>query len=403
MQVLLIHQAFATMDEPGGTRHHELARQLAIAGYKVTVITGKVSYLTGQAASSGLQVVAEVDDCGVEILRVPSYAKWHRSFLHRLVGFFSFMLVCIIVGLRRKQVDVVWGTTPPLFQGIAAWIVARLKGAAFLFEVRDLWPKFAIALGVLRNRVLINLSQWLERFLYRKADAIMINSPGFREHVVERGGREVVLVPNGVDMDMFPEGTSPNELWDDPMLTGKFVVLYAGAHGEANDLGVVLEAASKLLDAGEIRFVLVGDGKEKGTLVGQAEEQGLENVIFYPPVSKKEIAGVLSNADVCLAILKPLDAFKTTYPNKVFDYMAAEKPIILAIDGVIREVVEGAGAGLFVPPGDAQALADTVKYLWQNPSEGIQMGQAGRKHVSAHFDRSKQVEALDALIHGLQS
>lgn len=403
MQILLIHQAFTTIDEPGGTRHHELARQLAIAGNQVTIITGQLSYLTGQATGGGLRVVTEKDDSGVEILRVPSYAKWHRSFLHRLVSFFSFMLVAIIVGLRRKHVDVVWGTTPPLFQGVAALIVARLKGASLLFEVRDLWPKFAVALGVLRNRIVIGLSQWLERFLYRNADAVMINSPGFRDHVEERGGREVVLVPNGVDVGMFSEGGFLSAGWDDPMLAGKFIVLYAGAHGEANDLAVLLEAASRLKEVEEIRFVLVGDGKEKGALVNLAKEKCLENVIFCPPVSKTEMPSVLANADVCLAILKPLEAFKTTYPNKVFDYMAAGKPIILAIDGVIREVVEDAGAGLFVQPGDAQALADAAMHLWQNPNQGIQMGQAGREYVSVHFDRSKQVETLEALLHRLRS
>jgi glycosyltransferase involved in cell wall biosynthesis len=300
--------------------------------------------------------------------------------------------------MQTNQVDVVWGTTPPLFQGLSAWLLARLKGVGFLYEVRDLWPKFAVAVGVLRNPLLIWLSESLERFLYRRADRIVINSPGFRDHVIERGGKAVELIPNGVDVEMFSNGFESDLLKIEAKPSGKFIVLYAGAHGEANDLGVVLEAASTLVENKEISFVFIGDGKEKLSLIERTLELGLNNVAFYPPVSKGEMPGVLASANICLAILKPIEAFKTTYPNKVFDYMAAGKPVVLAIDGVIRKVVEEAGAGVFVKPGDGIALADAVTELWQNPSEVERMGKAGREHVGEHFDRSKQVEALGIVL-----
>lgn len=108
--------------------------------------------------------------------------------------------------------------------------------------------------------------------------------------------------------------------------------------------------------------------------------------------------GILASADVCVAILKPIDAFKTTYPNKVFDYMAAGKPVLLAIDGVIRDVVEAAGAGIFVPPGNSEALASAVEEMWQNPKDVKRMGAAGREYVKVNFDRSKQVDALIAVM-----
>jgi glycosyltransferase involved in cell wall biosynthesis len=143
-------------------------------------------------------------------------------------------------------------------------------------------------------------------------------------------------------------------------LENKFVVLYAGAHGLSNDLGVVLEAAARLLPHSSIKIVLVGDGKEKPNLIRQAEALNLSNVLFLPPFSKQEMPQVLAAADACLAILKPLPLYKTVYPNKVFDYLAAGKPILLAIDGVIRQVVEEAEAGIFVQPGNPQALAEAV-------------------------------------------
>jgi len=297
------------------------------------------------------------------------------------------MISSFLVGLSVKQVDLVWGTSPPIFQGVTAWLIARIKGVRFLFEVRDLWPAFAVAAGVLRNPLLIRLSEGLERFLYRHADRVMVNSPGFIEHVSRNGARWVELVPNGADPSMFDphqNGSRTRQQWG---LEGEFVVLYAGAHGLSNDLEVVLQSANILRDEPHIRFVLVGDGKEKIRLIRQAEEMGLTNVIFMPPVAKKEMSEILSAADACLAILKPLEWYKTTYPNKVFDYMAAAKPVVLAIDGVIREVVETHNAGIAVPPGDPQALAQVIRSLAADPQKTREMGLAGRRAVENCYNR----------------
>jgi glycosyltransferase involved in cell wall biosynthesis len=394
MHILLIHQAFAALSEPGGTRHHEMARHLSKMGGRVTVLTGQVSYLTGRGAQKSAWLMRETDDLGVTILRCYSYQTWHRSFLHRIFSFLSFMFSSFFIGARIREVDLVWGTSPPIFQALTAWALARLKGAAFLLEVRDLWPEFAIEVGVLRNHLLIWLSEGLERFLYRHADCVVINSPGFREHVERKGGRNIVVVPNGVEVSMFSPDNDGAQYRAIHGLQDKYVVLYAGAHGMANDLGIFLAAAERLRRWPEIQFILVGDGKEKGNLMEQARNMGLENVHFHPPVAKEEMPDVLASADVCVAILKPLHAFTTTYPNKVFDYMAAGRPIILAIDGVIREVVEEANAGVFVPPGDPVALAEAIVRVEQNREESERMGKAGRQFVEKHYNRAQLARVM---------
>jgi len=165
MHILLIHQAFAALDEPGGTRHHELARFLVQKGHQVTVIASRVSYLTGSALTP--THLPKGEGPGVRVLRAYTYNALHKSFVHRVFAFLSFMFSSFFIGLGVKNVDVVWGTSPPIFQGVTAWALARLKGAKFLFEVRDLWPDFAIAVGVLKNPTLIKLTLWLEGFLYR--------------------------------------------------------------------------------------------------------------------------------------------------------------------------------------------------------------------------------------------
>lgn len=388
MHILLIHQAFVALDEPGGTRHHELARYLARRGHQVTVIASTVSYLTGKAEASDA-LSQEIQGGGtVTVLRARTYSALHRSFVHRVFSFFSFMASSFLLGLKVRQVDLVWGTSPPIFQGVTAWLLARLKRVPFLFEVRDLWPAFAIQVGVLRNPLLIRLSQWLERFLYRRADRVMVNSPGFIEHVRERGARRVELVPNGVEVQMFDPYASGIAFRQEHGLEGRFVALYAGAHGLSNDLGILLAAAQRLVDRPEISIVLLGDGKEKPALMAQADELGLTNLHFLPPVPKSGMAEALAATDACIAILKPIPLYATVYPNKVFDYMAAGRPVILAIDGVIRQVVEQAQGGLFIPPGDPDALARAILHLAEDPQQARAMGLSARRYVEAHFDRA---------------
>lgn len=403
MHILLIHQAFAALDEAGGTRHHEFARYLAAQGNRVTIIASPVSYLTGKARRARIKWLEKQEPQeGITILQAYTYSALHRSFIHRVFSFLSFMVSSFVIGMQVKNIDLVWGTSPPIFQGFTAWLIARLKRVPFLFEIRDLWPAFAIAVGVLRNRLLIRASLWLEKFLYTYADQIIVNSPGFIEHVTQRGARHVELIPNGAEPDMFFPQSTGSEFRAEHGLHGKFVILYAGAHGLSNDLGVVLQSANLLRDHQEICFVLVGDGKEKKQLQTRAADLGLPNVVFLPPAPKDQMGEIMAACDAGLAILKPLDLYRTTYPNKVFDYMAAGRPVILAIEGVIREVIESAGAGVAVPPGDPEALAQAALTLAGDIDQARAMGLAGRRYIEIHFNRRDLAEKLLAVISALK-
>jgi glycosyltransferase involved in cell wall biosynthesis len=311
------------------------------------------------------------------------------------------MISSFINGLFVKKVDLVWGTTPPIFQGPTAWLLARLKGVPFLLEVRDLWPAFAIAVGILKNKFLIRLSEWLERFLYQHADRVIVNSPGFIDHVKSRGADLVTLIPNGADPEMFDPDSKGSSFRERHHLDDKFIALYAGAHGMSNDLEVVLKAAEHLKNNDTIQIVLLGSGKEKPQLQILAKEKGLSNVLFLPPVPKLKMREALAAADACLAILKPIEMYKTTYPNKVFDYMAAGRAVILAIDGVIREVVETANAGVFVPPGDPKALSEAIQDLASNPSTCKRLGKNGRKIIEEKFSREELANQFTALLEQL--
>ncbi len=402
MHILLIHQAFVSLDQAGGTRHHELARYLARRGHRVTIIASPVSYLTGRAETEMHSEKEEVDGGSLTIVRAYTYPAIHRSFVHRVLSFLSFMLSSFFEGWRVQDVDLVWGTSPPIFQAWTAWALARLKGVPFAFEVRDLWPAFAIQVGVLRHCLLIRASEWLERFLYAHADCVVVNSPGFQEYVRQRGAVRVELVPNGTDVQFFSTHADGQAFRQAHGLEDQFVVLYAGAHGMSNDLEIVLQAAQLLEEQGDILFVLLGDGKEKPALIQRAGELALRNVVFLPSIPKNRMSDALAAADACLAILKPIPLYATVFPNKVFDYMAAAKPVILAIDGVIRQVVEGAQAGVFVPPGEPHALAQTVLHLRQNPELRASMGARGRRLVMEQYDRPALAIKLAEVFESLQ-
>jgi glycosyltransferase involved in cell wall biosynthesis len=400
MRILLIHQAFAGPDEPGGTRHYEFARHCAAQGHEMTIVASQASYHTGRRVANHSGLITEQKIAGIKVLRTWAGPSVHRSFLCRLVSFFSFMVTSVLGTLRAGPADVIMGTSPPLFQAVSAWLVSAMRRLPFLLEVRDLWPEFAVDIGVLRNPVLIAMSRRLERFLYSHAAHVLVNSPAYRHHLLSKGVSDdkITLIANGVDPSHFHPDMTGQAFRTEWKLDNQFVVTYAGALGMANDVATVVRAASHLRDLPDLCFALVGDGRERSSLEALTQQAGLENVHFIGPRPKSQMAEVLAASNACVATLKDIPMFRTTYPNKVFDYMAAGRPVVLAIDGVIREVVKAAGAGLFVPPGDDLALANAVRRLYQNRDECREMGLAGRSYVVEHFNRNRQAQQFLSLI-----
>lgn len=399
MHLLIIHQAFAGPNDPGGTRHFEFARHLVSKGHRVTIVAANLNYQTGTPVIPGAGLAAEEQIEGVRVLRAYAYPSLHRSFVWRIVTFLSFMVSSVLVALRVGQVDLVMGTSPPIFQAVSAWLVAALRRRPLLLEIRDLWPEFAIELGVLKNPVLIWLSRWLERFLYARARHLLVNSPAYRDYLLARGiaAARISLIPNGVDPDMFdPSGTGAS-FREKHGLGNEFVVTYAGALGMANDLPTVLRAADLLRERRDVRFLIVGDGKDRAALEAQARALALPNLTFTGPSPKREMSAVLAASDACLAILQDIALFRTTYPNKVFDYMAAGRPTVLVIDGVIRRVIDESGGGIFVQPGDPAALARAVAHLADDPPAARLMGEAARRYVVEHFHREHHAQQFVAL------
>jgi len=401
MRILLINQAFVSPDEPGHTRHFEMAKFLQSRGHDLVIVASDLNYQTGQRTVARTGVFAEQNFDGVRVLRSYIYPALHRSYFWRIISFFSFMFSSVWTALQVRDVDLVMGTTPPIFQAVSAWFVAWIRRRPFLLEVRDLWPEFGVSMGVLTNPVLIALGRWLEMFLYKRATHILVNSPAYKEYMIGKGVPEdkITYIAYGTDVDMFNPQIDGSSIRSELGLQDKFVVLYAGALGQANDIDTILRAAERLKDEDKIRFVLFGDGKERTRLQSEAERMNLSNVIFAGVRPKRDMPQVVASADVCLAILQDIPMFRTTYPNKVFDYMAAGRATVLVIDGVSRKLIEDSYGGAYVQPGDDKQLAETILDLSKNVDIVKQMGLNAREYLVKHLDRRDKLnETLELLM-----
>ena len=403
MKILLINQVFVSPEEPGHTRHFELAKYLRNHGHELVIIASDLNYQTGQRTVERSGLYAEQNFEGVRVLRSYVYPAIHRSYIWRIIAFFSFMFSSTLTALHVKDVDLVLGTTPPIFQAVSAWAVAVLRRKPFLLEVRDLWPEFGISMGVLKNPVIIALSRWLEMFLYRRATHILVNSPAYREYMLAKGvsADKVTYIPYGTDVDMFNPAIDSLSIRKELNLDNKFVVLYAGALGQANDIDTLLRAAERLKKYDKIHFVLFGDGKERARLEAEAKRMGLTNVLFAGTRPKKEMPLIVASADACLAILQDIPAFRTTYPNKVFDYMAAGRASIIAIDGITRELIESSRGGVYVNPADDTMLAQKILEMSRDPVQVRAMGLNAREYLVKNLDRRDKLNETLGLLEKL--
>lgn len=400
MRVLLLTQYFAP--EIGATQNRmaAFAAALAAAGHDVEVLTEVPNHPSGVVppAYRAKWIYRETGD-GFRVTRVWVMTAVRKTFATRATFYLSFLLMVLAAAAaRRRRYDVVVATTPPLTVALAGLLLSRLKRIPFVADVRDLWPEAAAALGELSNPVLYRLALRIERAVYRGAAAITATTQPFCDHITRSGARPgaVTLVPNGTQPDVFaPDEQAGRDLRKRYGFEPAFVVGYVGLHGIAQGLDVLLDAAALSRD---VAFVLVGEGPRKRALTIAAACRKLDNVHFLPEVPVSEVRGILSAADVLIVPLAPDPVFSAFVPSKLFDAMAASRPIILMVDGQAREILDAAHAGVFVPPGNAAALSEAIARLRGDEALRRQMGESGRRYVIAHYDRARQASQFASIV-----
>jgi glycosyltransferase involved in cell wall biosynthesis len=390
MRVLYFHQYFSTPRGASGTRSYEMARRLSSRGHQVLIVCGSAE--RGETGLSSAFVNGRrrgVIDLGVEVLEFDLGYSNRHSFAKRTLSFLKFAMRSVWVALF-EPCDIVFATTTPLtasFPGIAArW----LRRKPFVFEVRDLWPELPRAMGVIRNPLLLSALSIVEWCSYHSARRVIGLAPGIVDGIIRRGvsPTKVSLVPNGCDFEIFSGAT---ESWRPAGVdSADLLAVFAGAHGIANGLDAVLDAACELKRRGrhDIKIVLIGSGKVKARLATRVIDEALTNVVIHAPVSKHRLGGLMSATDVGLQILANVPAFYNgTSPNKFFDYIAAGLPVLINYDGWLSEKVTTDNCGFAVPPNNPVAFADALVRAADDRSSLREMGRRAHALAKREFDR----------------
>lgn len=402
MHIVILYQHYLRPREPGHSRVNEYAKIWAAAGHKVSVITGQTSYMTGRKdAAYFRKFCVQEQDGSVEVYRCFVPDNSNRSFLRRSFSYFAFAISSAIVFKRLKSPSVLLCSSPPLTIGMPALLICKASKIPMLFEVRDLWPESAVSTGALTNKPMIQFLSWLEKRCYRQATALNVLTPAFKENIVNRGLKDSDLVHNipcGVDTREMHPSMRCDEIRRELGWTAKNVVLYTGAMGRANRLSQLIETAMLLKDRSDILIAIVGGGMEANAINEQINTEKLTNIVFYGTRPKEDMPGIAASADICCAVLMKSETFKTVYPNKVFDYMACEKPVIIAIDGLIRELIEKQDAGIFVEPENPRSIADGILSLVDHPGRSRKMAANGRRFVENEFDRDVMAKRYESLL-----
>lgn len=369
-------------------RVHELARAWVQAGHAVDVITTFPNHPLGRVPERyrGRLWSTETLD-GIRVLRCWLYAVPNRGVGRRGLDHLSFMFSSVAFGLPRlRGVDVVIASSPTLFSALAAWLIARLRRVPFVLEVRDLWPEAIVDLGLMRPGLAVRALRLLARFLYRQAVCVVVVTQAFADRLAAQGipRSKLAVIPNGADTSLFAPGRGGAATRDALGLDGRFVVAYIGSHGLSHGLGAILDAAALQPD---VTFLLVGDGADRDRLVAERDRRHLDNVVMRPSVSRAEVPGLYAAADACLVPLRDVPVFEAFVPSKLFEVLAAGRPIIGAIRGEARGILARSGGALLIEPERGDQLAEAVDQLRRDPSLRARLGRSGRAFAEQHYDR----------------
>jgi glycosyltransferase involved in cell wall biosynthesis len=389
MRVLLLTDAFPPEVRSSSHLMYELAEDLARGGHAVAVVTCAPRYNLAPADAQR-QWSAREQVGGVEVVRVPAPAIHHVSHVRRGLGQLLLPVAFYRAARRLPRADAILVYSPPLTLGVAAHWLARRWGSGFVLNVQDLFPQNAIDLGALRNPLLISFFRRLERYAYRRAAALSVHSAGNATWLRAQGvaADKLHVIPNWVDVEAFAQQEAGERVRRELGLGDRFVVLFAGVMGYAQDMEMIVEAAARLREEPRVVFLLVGEGSERAGVERRVRELGLNNVRLLPFVSREDYPALVAASNVGLVTLKK--TMKTpVVPSKLATYLAAARPVIAGLNpesdacALIRE----ADCGVLVPPGEAEGLAAAVRRLLENPQQAADLGARGRAYARAHLAR----------------
>jgi glycosyltransferase involved in cell wall biosynthesis len=400
MRIWIFNHHALTPEQAGGTRHFDYAKRLVAMGHSVTIFASSFHYTAHtdfKTYPPGKDYLREKYE-GVDFVWIKT-RPYKGNGLSRVINMFDYMFKAMRIAKRQmaSEPDIVIGSAVHLFAVYAGYRCARHFRAPFVMEVRDLWPQTLIDMGMSRWHPFIILLGVLERFLYRRAEAVITNLPYASKYIAQFiPENRIYWIANGVDL-------SRNEGVDSyPFESGLFHVVYAGAVGQANQLETLIKAAEKV-QRQPARFHIVGDGPRRPELERYVQDNHLANVVFHGAVGKKDAIAMINGADLLFFPLVDSPVFRYGIAsNKLFDYLASKKPILFASNAANNPVKE-AGAGISVPSEDIDAVAEAIETIRDMPpEERARLGMNGYEYVKKHYDIKKLAEKLDELLRSIR-
>lgn len=384
MKILYLHQYFKTPSEPGGTRSYWFAKELIKNGHHVTMVTSR---------NTQEKLIAEEEIEGIQVIYVRNFYDNKMGVVKRLWSFAKFIWYSTRLGLKQKNIDLVFATSTPLTIGISALLIKKRQKTPYVFEVRDLWPEVPIQLGAVRNSCVKKVLYLIERIIYKNASYIIALSPGMKEGVLKQeiSAEKVSVIPNMSKIDEFYNRPSNKliaaEFGIDP---SAFNVVHFGAMGLANGLETILQSAKVLKQKGieNIHFIFLGHGKTEEKLKEICNSSQLSNIKFLGEHSMKTVSEIVNICDCSLVSFLDIPILYTNSPNKLFDSLSAGKPIIVNSAGWTKKLVLNNRCGVYVNPNFPEELVDMLIRMQNNAKWVYEMGENSRKLAETVFDKN---------------
>ncbi|HEY4905412.1 MAG TPA: glycosyltransferase family 4 protein [Candidatus Sulfotelmatobacter sp.] len=403
MKILYVSQYFPPEMGAPAARASELARHWTQAGHEVSVLTGFPNHPTGIVPAewrTRLRRLTYHEKAGqADVFRTWLWPLPNRKVHERMRSYASFCFSAALRGMSLPHPDLIIATSPQLLVGLSGWWLARAKRVPFVFEVRDLWPESLTAVGLGgENSILHRSLSGIANFLYTRSDHIVVVTPAFKDFLMKHRrvpATKISVIENGVETSLFAPCTTDKRsaLRRQFDLQDRFVVCYVGTMGMAHGLETLLDAAAQLQNQNpEILFLLIGEGSEKERIRELAIARDLANIRFLGQQPREKIPQLISTCDACLVLLKKTEIFKTVIPTKMLEFMSCARPVILGVDGQARAIVEEAGAGMAIEPGNATQLVAAVRQLAANPELCRSLGRNGREYIINRLSRRGTAE-----------
>lgn len=402
MRIAILTQYFPPEMGAPQARLYELAVRLQARGHKITIITAMPNYPTGKVFGEYRRRLFCIENMdGMKVIRTPIYPSKSANLIVRLTSYMSFVVTSLLMGTWSVgQQDLLIVESPPLFLGLSGVPMSWLTRARMILMVSDIWPDVAVRMGDVISDKQARLLEKLEGWVYRRSACVALTNPGAVEQV--RGRFPDVpcsVISNGVDTTFFrPELRSAAIRAEFGIAPGQFAAGYCGLHGLFQGLEVVVEAAQRLRDNPNIRFVMIGEGPTKAALISQARAAGLDNITFYPRQPKSRMPAILASMDTSLI---PLAAsLPGTMPSKVYEGLAAGVPIVVTAGCEAQQLIERYDVGRCFAAGNADELVKAIAELAANPEtcDGIRVNCLG---LARRFDRSRIAERTERILRAV--